>query len=78
MSPKAAAGRITVTLTARPYLEGTVRTDLVDVNTPVKSVSLFSIITFRVLIRLSMYNTSLPNVWSPAVKPPPKSYYYPF
>lgn len=47
----------------------TVSKGLVDVNTPVKSVSLFFIITFQVLIRLSMYNTSLPNVWSPALKP---------
>lgn len=34
-----------------------------------KSVSLFFIITFKGLIRLSMYNTSLPNVWSPALNP---------
>lgn len=31
-------------------------------------VTLF-IITFKVLTRLSMYNTSLPNVWSPALNP---------
>lgn len=43
----------------------------VDVNIPVKFVSLFFIITFKALIRLSMYNTSLPHVWSPTPNPHP-------
>lgn len=69
MSLKAAAWSIIVTLIAPPG--GTVRTNPVDVNIPVKSVSLFFIITFKVLIRLRMYNTSLPHVWSPALSPHP-------